>query len=420
MKELNFERLGERVYYETLSSGLTVYVIPKQGFSKSFAFFATHYGGWDEHFAQGDRWRRTPAGVAHFLEHKMFDMPEGNALQTFAAAGASPNAFTSGDVTGYYFTCTDGVYDNLRTLLKMVTTPHFTPESVAKEQGIIAQEIHMIEDDPDWQCYQSLLQALYEHHPIRNSIAGTVESIGKISPEILEACHKTFYHPGNMVLCVAGNVEPREVLQLAAALVPSAGKQNLRRDHGEEEKPMAFCQMTELEMEVSEPKFMLGFKAEPKGTLKCKLTGELAAELLAGESSPLYAKLYQEGLIDKRFGVQFDSDNETAHFLFAGESRDPGAVAEAIINEAIRIDWNGLDRKLLERLKKAAYGSRVRALNSFESTCIQMARGHFYGYQYLDFAQLYGEISHLDVEELIRESITTARYALSVVRPKGE
>lgn len=419
MKELNFPRLGERCYFETLPNGLTVYVLPKQGYSKSYALFAAHYGGQDERFTTGARWRQTPAGVAHFLEHKLFDMPDGNALQTFSAAGASPNAFTATDVTGYYFSCTDQFYENLRTLLKFVTTPYFTPESVAKEQGIIGQEIRMIEDNPDWQCYQGVMQALYHHHPVRNSVAGTVESIAQITPEILELCHKTFYHPRNMVLCVAGNVDPRQVMQLAAAIVPPADKQTIQRDHGESEPMESLEQEVVREMEVSAPKFLLGFKAEPQGTLRFKLAGELAAELLAGVSSPLYAKLYQDGLIDKSFGVEFDSERETAHFIFGGESSDPAAVAEAILSEAVRVAWNGLDDKLFQRVKKAAYGSRVRALNSFEHACIQIVRGHFAGYQYLDFAELYDQISRQEAEDLIRASITGDRSALSIVRPKG-
>lgn len=419
MKELEYARLGERCYYETLINGLTVYVLPKAGYSKSFAFFATHYGGEDERFRTGERWHQTPGGVAHFLEHKLFDMPEGNALQTLSALGASPNAFTSSDLTGYYFSCTDHVYENLRTLLRFVTTPYFTEDSVAKEQGIIGQEIRMIEDNPSWRVYQNLLESLYTHHTIRKSVAGTVESIAQITPDVLERCHRTFYHPSNMVLCVEGCVEPRKIFQMAAALVPSTPPQTIHRDHGAPEAPESACQEVSLEMEVSAPSFLLGFKAEPGGSLRRKLAGELAAELLAGESSPLYARLYQQGLIDKSFGVEYDAGPETAHFIFGGESPDPAGVSEAILSEGVRIAWNGLDEALFQRVRKALYGAKVRALNSFEHTCIQMARGHFEGCQYLDFSSVYEQITRQEVEELLRESITGVRSALSIVKPKG-
>lgn len=419
MKELEYARLGERCYYETLINGLTVYVLPKAGYSKSFAFFATHYGGEDERFRTGERWHQTPGGVAHFLEHKLFDMPEGNALQTLSALGASPNAFTSSDLTGYYFSCTDHVYENLRTLLRFVTTPYFTEDSVAKEQGIIGQEIRMIEDNPSWRVYQNLLESLYARHTIRKSVAGTVESIAQITPDVLERCHRTFYHPSNMVLCVEGCVEPRKIFQMAAALVPSTPPQTIHRDHGAPEAPESACQEVSLEMEVSAPSFLLGFKAEPGGSLRRKLAGELAAELLAGESSPLYARLYQQGLIDKSFGVEYDAGPETAHFIFGGESPDPAGVSEAILSEGVRIAWNGLDEALFQRVRKALYGAKVRALNSFEHTCIQMARGHFEGCQYLDFSSVYEQITRQEVEELLRESITGVRSALSIVKPKG-
>ena len=236
-----------------------------------------------------------------------------------------------------------------------------------------------------------------------------MESIARITPELLESCHKTFYHPSNMVLCVEGNVEPRKVLQMAAAVVPVGEKQTIWRDHGAPEKPESACQEIAVEMEVSAPSFLLGFKAEPEGSLRYKLVGELAAELLAGESSPLYAKLYQEGLIDKTFGVEFDSDGETAHFVMGGESSDPAKVAEHILSEGVRIAWTGVDDALFHRVRKAVYGAKVRALNSFEHTCIQMAQGHFEGYRYLEFCDLYQQITRQEVEELLRDSITGAQ-----------
>lgn len=419
MKRFDYPRLGDRCYYDRLPNGLSVYVVPKPGFSKAYAFFATHYGGNDQRFAVNGRWRNTPAGVAHYLEHKMFDMPEGNALQLLSKRGASPNAFTSAEITGYYFSCTDQFEENLSTLLSFVTTPYFTGESVAKEQGIIASEIRMIEDNPDWQVYHNLMQALYVGHPVRDSVAGTTESIAGITPEVLAACHKAFYTPENMVLCVAGNVEPRQVLRLAASIVPSGGGPVPARDHGEPEPQEAGNQEIIREMEVASTSFLLGFKADPDGSLRRKLVGELAAELLAGESSPLYARLYQDGLIDKTFGVEFDASPETANLIFGGESDHPDAVAEAILNEGVRVAWHGLDDALFRRVKKAAYGSRVRALNSFEHTCIQLAYGHFYGYQYLEFADLYDQITRREVEEFLQETVAADRSALSVIRPKG-
>ena len=206
-----YPRVGETLYHEVLDNGLHIYVDRRPEFQKSFAFFATNYGGMDMKFHLDGQWRDTPAGVAHFLEHKMFDTEDGNALQDLAANGASPNAFTSSAITGYYFESTEKFFDNLKILLSFVSIPYFTQESVDKEQGIIGQEIRMVEDDPDNQVFYALMECLYDHHPIRVPIAGTQESISHITAGTLYACHKAFYTPANMVLTVAGDVDPEQV-----------------------------------------------------------------------------------------------------------------------------------------------------------------------------------------------------------------
>lgn len=419
MKELELSAIGERCYYETLSNGLTVYVIPKTGYEKAHAILLVNYGGSDESFYVASRHKQTPAGVAHFLEHKMFDMPDGNALQTLTARGASPNAFTSNSVTSYHFTCTELFYENLRTLLSFVTTPYFTAESVSKEQGIIAQEIGMLNDLPDWCCWQGLVQGLYHHHPVRNDLAGSVESIAQITPEILETCYHSFYQPSNMVLCVAGNVDPRQVLNLAAAIVPAGDGHLGRRDLGEEEPDTSLEQEVVCEMDVAVPKFAFGCKAEPEASLRHKLLGDLAAQLLCGASTPLYAKLYQDGLIDGSFSADFNCGNGASFLSFSGQSRDPSAVAEAILSESVRIAWNGLDDTLFAGVKRGAYGRRVQALDSLEHLCGYLGRGHFEGYIDLAFADAYESISKEDAEEFLRAYVTGERSTLSIVKPKG-
>ncbi|MBQ8975055.1 MAG: insulinase family protein, partial [Oscillospiraceae bacterium] len=203
MRLKSYENIGEQVYTDRLPNGLTVNVISKPGFSKAYAFFATHYGGADRRFKLGGKWIDTPEGVAHYLEHKMFDTKDGNALSMLSSNGASPNAFTSSDITAYHFQCTEKFYDNLRLLLSFVSIPYFTQESVDKERGIIGQEIHMTQDDPNSELYYNLMKCLYRENPIRYSVAGTVESIAEITPQVLYDCHKVFYNPSNMVLCVA-------------------------------------------------------------------------------------------------------------------------------------------------------------------------------------------------------------------------
>ena len=424
MEKCSFARVGETMYHGKLENGLHVFVFPKPEFQKGYAFFATNYGGMDMRFCLDGVWHSTPAGVAHYLEHKMFDTQEGNALQDLAANGASPNAFTSNDITGYYFDSTEKFEENLRILLSFVSVPWFTQESVDKERGIIGQEIGMIEDDPHWKCYMNLMKALFQHHPIRVSVAGSVESIAEITPETLYACHKAFYDPANMVLCVAGPVDPEHICDVAREILPKEAGPIAAKDYGEKEQPRAAQSYIEERMEVSAPIFQLGWKGDAQingeDRLRQELVGGLALEVLLGNSSPLYAKLYREGLINQEFGYSYESSFGCAFLAADGESKAPEAVCAAVAAEAARIGREGVDPALWERVKKGVYGNRVRGLNSFENLCVGQAQAFFTGYDFLRFADIFDAITKEEAEELIASWVTGERTALSVVRAKEE
>ncbi len=425
MDKKSYPRVGETLYHQVLENGLHIYVAPKPEFGKYYAFFATNYGGMDVRFQLNGQWHDTPEGVAHFLEHKMFDTEDGNALQDLAANGASPNAFTSNAITGYYFECTEKFEDNFRTLLSFVSVPWFTPESVDKEQGIIGQEIRMVEDDPNWRVYMNLTDCLYKNHAVKTSVIGTQESIAQITDQTLYACHKAFYDPSNMVLAVAGNVDPEKIVEIARQVLPAGNKPKISRDHGEREPDTVACAEAELEMEVSTPIFLLGYKADvpPEdgaGKLRQALAGELAYEALMGTSSALYTKLYEQGLINKSFSGGYEEYPGCAFLCVGGESEDPKAVRQAIAEQVERIGKSGIDETLWKRLKKAAYGSRVRSLNSFENICVELAQGHFAGTEYFTFPDVYDKIAKADVEGYIRRWMTPERTALSVVKAKEE
>lgn len=423
MNRTQFPRLGETCFETELDNGLTICVIPRPGYLKSYAFFATGYGGMNLRFRTEDGWQDSPAGVAHFLEHKMFDTKEGNALQILTANGASPNAFTMADMTGYYFECTEGFAENLRTLLSFVSQPYFTQESVAKEQGIIGQEIQMIEDNPDWRLYQNLLRALYLNNPLRIPLAGSKNSIAEITADTLYQCHRAFYHPGNMVLCVVGDVDPEQVAAIAQDVLPQERRDRAEKDLGAPEPDApAERQITEV-MAVSSPNFLLGLKARPhpagEEDLRLQLLGDLAGDILAGESSPLYAKLYSEGLIDKSFLVSYESSPGTAFLMMGGESKQVEPVTEAILDEGARLRREGVNPDLFRRCKKAAYGSRVRALNSMDHVGIRLAAGKLKRYHYYRFADLYDTIALEDIQAFLDGLIRQDCAALSVVTPKG-
>lgn len=424
MSVKEYPKIGEKLFHTKLDNGLHVYIDVKPEYSKSYAFFATNYGGMDMKFQLKGEWRDTPAGVAHFLEHKMFDTKDGNALQDLAANGASPNAFTSTALTGYYFESTEKFEENLKILLSFVSVPWFTDESVQKEQGIIGQEIRMIEDDPENQVFYGLLECLYAHNPVRVSIAGTVESIAKITPETLYSCHAAFYNPGNMTLCVAGNVDPEQICGIAREILPKEGISDIPREYGQEEAEYVFRGEKVQEMEVSTPIFQLGFKADPaplgEEHMRLQFMGELACEAVFGSSTPLYARLYAQGLINNSFGYGYEAYPGCAILAAGGESRDPWAVREAVAAEIERIGREGIDQALWERLKKAAYGGRVRALNSFEHICVGLAQSHFAQVDFFRFPEFFDAMTKEDVEGCIRRWMSPERTGLSVVKPRGK
>ena len=422
MEKKLYERIGEEVFRATLPNGLPVYIVPKKGFSRKYALFATRYGGMDMRFEKDGQWLDTPAGIAHYLEHKMFDTEEGNALQELAKNGAEPNAFTSNAITCYYFDATEKFYESLEILLSFVSVPYFTDESVQKEQGIIAQEIGMIEDNPEWQVYKQLMQALYHTSPARTPVAGSVESISHITAQTLYDCHKAFYTPANMCLVVVGDVKPERIIASANQILPAKSGPLIRRDYGAEEELTAAEHFVSAAMEVSMPTFLVGFKCPPQhgGEQQHRFTaiGELACDVLMGESSPLYARLYAEGLINGSFGAAFDLLPGASYVYAGGDSKDPQAVAEAILAEAQRLVSQGMDGDYYRRVVNANFGAALKALNSFESIAVSMAEGCFQGYDPYRFPEVYDSITVEDVLDFLRQNMTRDHMALSVITPK--
>ena len=422
MEKKLYERIGEEVFHTTLPNGLPVYIVPKKDFLRKYALFATRYGGMDMRFEKDGQWLDTPAGIAHYLEHKMFDTEDGNALQELAKNGAEPNAFTSNAITCYYFDATDKFYESLEILLSFVSIPYFTDESVQKEQGIIGQEIGMIEDNPEWQVYKQLMQALYHTSPARTPVAGSVESISHITAQTLYDCHKAFYTPANMCLVVVGDVKPERIIAAANQILPAKSGPLIRRDYGAEEELTAAEHFVTAAMEVSMPTFLVGFKCPPQhgGEEQHRFTaiGELACDVLMGESSPLYARLYAEGLINGSFGAAFDLLPGASYVYAGGDSKDPQAVAEAILAEAQRLVSQGVDGDYYRRVVNANFGAALKALNSFESIAVSMAEGCFQGYDPYRFPEVYDSIAVEDVLDFLRRNMTRDHMALSVITPK--
>lgn len=418
-----YPQLGETVYEARLSNGLLVRVVKKPGFSKVRAFLAVDYGSMDTTFHSGGKSYRSPLGVAHYLEHKMFDMPDGDVMLQFARYGGNPNAFTSYDITAYYVECTDFFKENLELLLRFVTTAYFTEESVEKERGIIAQEIRMYEDSADSCVYENLFAASYAHHPIRNNIAGTVESIGEITVQTLYDCHRAFYTPDNMMLCVVGDVDPDLVFRMAETLVPGVDAPVLERDYGGPEQMVPTQKRVEARMEVSMPMFAIGFKMEPAGcgpeSMRQEVIGDLAAEVLMGESSPLYTAMYEQNLIDSGFSCGYEGLKGASMLSAGGDSEEPERVYEALLREAERIRRDGIDSELFRRLKRSALGRRMRDLDGFESICYRTCAYHFEGVDYFTFPEIFRSVTQEQVAAFLDTVVCEERAAMSLIYPNS-
>ena len=421
---MEYPKLGEAVSRQKLSNGLEVVVVQKPYHAKKYAFFATRYGGMDLRFQLDGQWVDTPAGIAHYLEHKMFDTEEGNALQELAKNGAVENAFTSNAMTAYYFESTEHFYDNLRILLNFVSVPYFTQESVDKEQGIIAQEIRMVEDDPEWRVYANLMDCLYRDHPVRIPVAGSVESIQKITPQTLYDCHKAFYTPENMVLVCVGDMDPRQVAAMAEEILPRESGPAIARDYGGAEEMSPARRETVETMEVAMPMLLAGWKCPPvsggEELLRRSMIGDMACDVLFGDSSPLYTRLYEEGVINGSLGGSFDMLPGAAYLYVGGDAKDPRRVVEEVQREAQRLAREGVDPDFYQRLRRASYGQMIRSLNSFENIAVSMADGCFRGYDYYRFPEIFATVTREDVEAFIRENLVPERLAISFIYPKEE
>nr|WP_211175472.1 pitrilysin family protein [Paenibacillus sp. SZ31] len=406
-----------------MDNGLHVYILPKPGFQKTYATFATKYGSVDNHFqVEGQEEVKVPDGIAHFLEHKMFEEPTGDIFATFASHGASANAFTSFDQTVYLFSATEYVNENIQTLVDFVQNPYFTDQNVEKEKGIIGQEINMYADNPDWRVYFGLIEAMYQKHPVHIDIAGTVESISTITKETLYSCYNSFYHPSNMLLFVVGGVDPQQVIDM----VRSNQEQKDYKPQGsiqrffEQEPEHVGEARREAKLAVSLPKCLFGFKETDVGLTGEKLlrrdtTTQLMMDLLFGSSTRLFQKLYDEDLISDSFGHEYNSSPQYAFSAIGGDTKDPDQLLARVREEVDAIVQKGFDSTDFERSRKKKIGGYLRMLNSPENIAHEFTRQQFRGGDFFNMLPLYESITLEDVNLRLREHIRWDQLAVSLV-----
>lgn len=402
-------------------SGLEILVCEMEGFSTTEAMFGTKYGSINTQFktAADTDYCTVPEGIAHFLEHKLFENEDCDVFDLYAKTGADANAFTSFDKTCYYFSCSDNFKASLEILLSFVQSPYFTPESVAKEQGIIGQEIRMCDDDPGWRVFFNMLCGLYQKHPVRIDIAGTIESIAQITDDLLYRCYRTFYNLHNMVLAVAGNCTADEVLEVADHLLKPCEDQKLETVFPAESLDIVRSETIE-KAAVGQPLFHVGIKCAPKtgiANLQAQIEAHIAMRVLAGTSSPLYQELLQEGLINPSFSSEIFNGDGFFAVIFGGESREPHAVRDRISAALTKAQETGLSEALFNECKKSTYGALVRELNNVSSVTNSMVAAHMAGYGLYDTLRVLSELKLEDCNRFLQQEINVSRMTLSVIEP---
>ena len=399
-------------------SGLKIYIMEKPQYNSAYAIFGTKYGSIDTCFSVNGAKTCVPEGIAHFLEHKLFESEDGDAFTKYAKTGAYANAFTSFDRTCYLFSCSNRFDENLQILLDFVQAPFFTAQTVLKEQGIIGQEIRMYDDAPGWRVMFNMLGAMYHNHPVRIDIAGTVDSIAKIDDQLLYHCYNSFYHPSNMFVCIAGNVNADQVLEQIRASIKPKAPALLERIRCEEPDTIG-KPYVEQSLSVAQPMFCFGFKetvVEPERTLKEKVETGLLLEILAGPASPLYKRLIEQGLINDEFSFEYFTGHGYAAVIFEGESSDPKRVAEEIKAEISRLKQDGIDQNLFSDVRRGMYGGCIRSFGNVESIAMQEVNCAMFDCGLFDEINLLRSVTPEDVMARL-PLLENEKAVLSVINP---
>lgn len=425
MREIENKNIKEKCYMEKLENGLQVIIIPKKEIQKKYIIWATKFGSIDNTFIDSTTGEKVviPDGVAHFLEHKMFEQKNGvDSLYVLMALGLDANAYTTNDHTAYLFECTDHFYEGLDELMDYVQNPYFTDQNVEKEKGIIGQEIGMYDDDPGWQLYINAMDCLYEKNTIKVDTAGTVETISGINPEMLYKCYNTFYHPSNMVLTVAGDFKPEAILaEIKKRLKDNEVRGEITRIYPEEKLEIN-KKYAEKEMEVSLPLFMIGFKDNIKDkyneVVKRHIAIEIILNMLIGKSSNLYNELYKEGYLLSQPDLEYEFGNEYSHVLIGGQSKNPQKVYEKIAEKIQEMRNNNINVQEFERIKKKIYGDYAVEYNNVADIGRMFTSDYIKGINSFEYMDKFEEIDAEYAKQVLKEIFTEDKMIMSVIKGK--
>ena len=423
MQKVECSQIEEKLYTEELENGLKVLIIPKKNTRKKYVIWGTHFGSIDNKFVSPETGEiiSVPDGVAHFLEHKMFEQENGrDSLYEMMALGIDANAYTSNNHTAFLFECSDHFYEGLDILMDYVQHPYFTEQNVEKEKGIIGQEIMMYEDDPGWQLFMNAMDCLYKENPIKIDIAGSIESISQITPEILYKCYNTFYHPSNMILVVCGNFEPEKILkEIKNRLVKNVKQQEIKRIYPSSETKINKA-YAEKHMPISMPIFMIGYKdkilEDKKEAIKRQIAVEMLLNLLIGESSNLYTELYNKGKVFGPLDFDYEFSSQYAHALLSGQAINPEEICKKFQDEIDKMCKNGINMQDFIRIKKKIYGEYVMEYNEVSSTAKMFLSDYINGINSFDYIEEFKNIKKEYLEKILKEIFKKENSVLSVVK----
>lgn len=422
MQIIENSKVKEKLYIEKLKNGLTVMIIPKKGIQKKYIIWGTNYGSCDNCFIVPGEENETvvPDGVAHFLEHKMFEQENGvNSLDALTAIGVSANAYTTNNHTAYLYECTDNFYQALDEFMDYVQNPYFTDENVEKEKGIIGQEIMMYDDYPEWKVYGNALQCMYHNNPIKLDIAGSIDSISKIDKDVLYKCYNTFYNLGNMAMVVSGDFEPEELIEeIKKRLLENKFVGEIKRVFKDEPREIVRERM-EQKMEVSKPLFTIGIKddlLEESEKVRKHISIEILLNMIVGASSELYKKLYDNGNMYSVPGIEYEFDTTYAHILISGQSNDPDELYLCFKEEVKRIKEQGIDQEDFERIKKMIYGEYVKEYNDVTNISRMFLNDYFKGINSFGYIEEINTINVEYVEQVLKKTFDEKNMVLSIVK----
>jgi len=416
-------KVKEKIYREKLENGLTVMIIPKHNTNKKYIIWGTHFGSIDNHFISPIENKETkiPDGVAHFLEHKLFEQENGtNSLDILSGLGVEANAYTTNDHTAYLYEATENFYEALDEFMNYVQNPYFTDENVEKEKGIIGQEIMMYDDEPSWRVYINAMNCMYQNNPIKIDIAGSVESISKINKEILYECYNTFYNLANMTLVVCGDFEPEKILEeIKNRITKTESIGEIKRIYEQEPNDIVNKKI-EVNMEVSNPIFIIGIKDEiqKENPVKRHIAVEILLNMLLGKSSNLYQELYEDGLLLAEPDLDYEFSKQYAHILISGTSKNPNQVLEKLKAEIKKLKEKGLDQDYFDRMKKMIYGQYIKEYNSVGNIARMFLADSFKGINSFEYLEDYASVTKEYTQKILQEIFQEEKMIISIVNPK--